>query len=116
MEVGKLNVEIRTLQGKNEARRLPATGKVPGIIYGAGVTPILIALHPKALRKSLDPKRKQNTVIALTGAGPNMTVMVKDYQYDRLRTDIEHVDLIAIDAQKDVRVRVPLILTGKPQG
>jgi large subunit ribosomal protein L25 len=117
MEVGKLNVEIRSLQGKNEARRLRATGKVPGIIYGKGITPILISVEPKALRKSLDPKRKQNTVIQLTGAGSQtMTVMVKDYQYDRLRTDIEHVDLIAIEPSQDVRVRVPLILTGKPQG
>jgi large subunit ribosomal protein L25 len=117
MEVGKLSVEIRTLQGKNEARRLRATGKVPGIIYGKALAaPLLIAVDPKALKKSLDPSKKQNTVIQLDGAGKPMMVMLKDYQYDKLRTEIEHVDLIAIDAQSDVRVRVPLILTGKPKG
>lgn len=116
MEVGKLNVEVRTQQGKNEARRLRTTGKVPGIVYGKGVEPLLIAVDPKALRKSLDPAKKQNTVIALSGLSKGFTVMLKDYQFDRLRGDIEHVDLIAIDLGQDVRVKVPLILTGKPKG
>ena len=36
MEVGKLTVEVRTVLGKNESRRLRAQGKVPGVMYDAG--------------------------------------------------------------------------------
>jgi large subunit ribosomal protein L25 len=119
MEVGKLTVEVRTVLGKNESRRLRAQGKVPGVVYGKGVAPLLLAVDPKALKKSLDPAKRQNTVIDLTIQGSEqktLKVMLKDYQYDKIRQEIEHVDLLAIDVNKEVHVEVPLILTGKPQG
>ena len=37
MEVGKLTVEVRTVLGKNESRRLRTSGKVPGNGGGAPV-------------------------------------------------------------------------------
>ncbi len=119
MEVGKLTVEVRTVLGKNESRRLRAQGKVPGVVYGKGVEPMLLAVDPKALKKSLDPAKRQNTVIEMTiegQAGKTLTVMLKDYQYDKIRQEIEHVDLLAIDVNKEVHVEVPLVYTGKPQG
>ena len=117
MEVGKLTVEVRTVQGKNESRRLRAEGKVPGVCYGKGVEPLLVSVDPKALKKSLDPAKRQNTLIEMTiTGGKTLTVMLKDYQYDKIRQEIEHVDLLAIDVNKEVHVEVPLVLTGKPQG
>jgi large subunit ribosomal protein L25 len=118
MEVGKLTVEVRTVLGKNESRRLRAEGKVPGVCYGKGVEPMLLQVDPKALKKSLDPSKRQNTVIEMTIAGLNktVTVMLKDYQYDKIRQEIEHVDLLAIDVNKEVHIEVPLVLTGKPVG
>jgi len=118
MEVGKLTVEVRTVQGKNESRRLRAQGKVPGVCYGKGVEPVLLSIDPKQLKKSLDPAKRQNTVIEMTieGQGKTLTVMLKDYQYDKIRQEIEHVDLLAIDVNKEVHVEIPLVLTGKPVG
>jgi large subunit ribosomal protein L25 len=118
MEVGKLTVEVRTVLGKNESRRMRAQGKVPGVVYGKGVAPMLLAVDPKALKKSLDPSKRQNTVIEMTIVGQDkpITVMLKEYQYDRIRQEIEHVDLLAIDVNKEVHVEVPLVLVGKPQG
>jgi large subunit ribosomal protein L25 len=121
MEVGKLTVEVRTVLGKNESRRLRATGKVPGVIYGKGMEPMLLSVDPKALKASLDPAKRQNTVIDLTIEGgqsdkKSFTVMLKEYQFDRIRQEIEHVDLLAIDVDKEVHVDVPLVYTGKAQG
>ena len=74
----------------------------------------------KALRAALDPVRKQNTVIDLTiEGGPaarKLHALVKDYQIDALRRDITHVDLLAIDPDKEVRADVPLEFIGKPKG
>jgi large subunit ribosomal protein L25 len=94
---------------------------VPGIVYGKGVEPILLAVDPKALKKALDPAKKQNTVIEMAIAGDGaaaktFTVMLKDYQFDAIRQEIEHVDLLAIDATKEVHVEVPLVLFGKAKG
>jgi large subunit ribosomal protein L25 len=69
MDIGKLIVEYRGTTGKNEARRLRATGKVPGICYGRGAEPLPISLDPSALKKSLDPEKRKNTVIRMTVAG-----------------------------------------------
>jgi large subunit ribosomal protein L25 len=124
MEVGKLTVTIRNEAGKGAATKLRARGKVPGVCYGASpdgrIEPLAIEVDVKALRAALDPIRKQNTVIDLTIEGGNaprkVHALVKDYQIDTLRRDITHVDLLAIDPNKEVRAAVAIEFIGKPKG
>jgi large subunit ribosomal protein L25 len=124
MEVGKLTVTVRHAAGKGAATKLRARGKVPGICYGASpdgrIDPLPIELEVKALRAALDPIRKQNTVIDLTiedgTTQRKLHALVKDYQIDVLRRDITHVDLLAIDPDKEVLAAVPLEFIGKPKG
>jgi len=124
MEVGKLTVSLRERSGKGGARKLRAQGKVPGVCYGASVDgriePLPITVDVKALRGALDPVRKRNTVISLTiegGSAPRaLHALVKDFQVDAVRHDVTHVDLLAIDPNKEVRAEVPLELIGKPKG
>lgn len=124
MEVGKLTVTLRERSGKGGSRKLRAQGKVPGVCYGASVDgriePLPIILDVKELRGALDPVRKRNTVISLTiegGAAPrSLHALVKDFQVDAVRHDVTHVDLLAIDPDKEVRADVPLEFTGKPKG
>jgi large subunit ribosomal protein L25 len=123
MEVGKLNVTLRTRTGKGGSRALRRQGFVPGTCYGAGLeAPINITVHPKELRASLDPAKGRNTVIDVTleGTGPaagrRLTAMLWEYQVDPVRHSVTHVDLIAIDPDKEVHVDVPLEVTGKAAG
>jgi large subunit ribosomal protein L25 len=124
MEVGKLTVSLRERSGKGDTRKLRAEGKVPGVCYGASVDgridPLPITVDVKQLRGALDPVRKRNTVINLTiegGAAPrSLHALIKDFQIDALRRDVTHVDLLAIDPNKEVRADVPLDFTGKPKG
>jgi large subunit ribosomal protein L25 len=124
MEVGKLTVSLRDRSGKGGSRKLRAQGKVPGVCYGASVEgriePLPITVDVKQLRGALDPVRKRNTVISLTiegGSAPRaLHALVKDVQIDVLRRDITHVDLLAIDPDKEVRAEVPLEFNGKPKG
>jgi large subunit ribosomal protein L25 len=122
--VGKLTVSLRQNAGKGAAIKLRATGKVPGICYGASpsgrIEPLSIIVDVKALRAALDPVRKQNTVIDLTidgGSAPQkLHALVKDYQLHPIRREITHVDLLAIDPNKEVVANVPLDFVGKPKG
>ena len=125
MEVGKLTVSLRDKTGhKGAARKLRQTGKVPGVCYGASpdgrIEPLSIVVDVKALRAALDPVRKHNTVINLTIEGgakaQNLHALVKEYQVDPVRRDLTHVDLIAVDPNKEVLSTVPLEFTGKPKG
>jgi len=123
-QVGKLTVTIRNHAGKGAATKLRAQGKVPGVCYGAStdgrIDPLPIVVDVKQLRAALDPVRKQNTVIQLTidgGASPRqLHALVKDYQIDQIRREIIHVDLLAIDPNKEVLAEVPLEFQGKPKG
>ncbi len=126
MQVGKLTVTVRTAAGKGAATKLRASGKVPGICYGASpegkIEPLPIAVDIKALRAALDPVRKQNTVIDLTiegseaGTARHLHALVKDFQIATLRRDVTHVDLLAIDPNKEVTADVPIEFVGKPKG
>jgi large subunit ribosomal protein L25 len=122
MEFGKLTVEHRKHTGKNEARRLRASGRVPGICYGPGAPPLPISLSARELKKALDPVKRQNTVIQLSlspsddGEARELTVMLKDYQVDPVRRDVQHVDLVVVDVNKEVTVEIPVVLVGRPLG
>jgi large subunit ribosomal protein L25 len=127
MEVGKLTVTVRTTSGhKGHARKLRTQGKVPGVCYGAStdgrIDPLPIVIDVKQLKGALDPVRKQNTVIDLTIEGPgdaskrSLHALVKEYQVHPIRREITHVDLLAIDPNKEVNADVPLEFIGKPAG
>lgn len=122
MEVGKLTVQLRKDTGKGVARKLRNQGLVPGVCYGEKLeNPLPITLNPKSLRACLHPEKRNNTVITVTvenGGTNNQTLvaMIKDYQVHPLRRDVTHVDLIAIDPDKEVDSEVPITLVGKPKG
>lgn len=121
MEVGKLTVNRRNKTGKGVARKLRAQGRLPGICYGTSIEPITVDLDGRAFRASLDPAKRQNTVIDLTieDGGKQfktLAVMVKDYQIHPIRREITHVDFVAVDLTQDVTVEVPLVFTGKARG
>lgn len=123
--IGQLTVSLRNTSGKGAARQLRTQGKVPGVFYGAStdgrIEPFQIAVDVKALKAALDPVRRQNTVISVTiedggKAVRTLSALLKDYQLDPVRRDVTHVDLLAIDPQKEVNATVPLEFTGKPKG
>jgi large subunit ribosomal protein L25 len=122
MEVGKLTVSARTEFGKGPARRYRQQGLVPGICYGHDLdAPLPIVLDPRKLRASLDPVKKNNTVIEVTietdgGKPKTITAMIKAAQIHALRRDIDHVDFIAIDTDKTVEAEVPVRFEGKAIG
>ena len=124
MEVGKLTVQLRRDTGKGVARRLRRLGLVPGVCYGKTMEqPLAIQLSPKELRGSLDPQKRQNTVIELTVEDPNsadsaqtITAMLKEYQVHPIKRGVLHVDLLAIEADKPVETDVPIALVGKAAG
>jgi large subunit ribosomal protein L25 len=115
MEVGKLTVEVRHAIGhKGASRALRSQGKVPGVCYGASVdgkiAPLPIIIDVKQLKGALD------LTIDNGGKKQQLHALVKEYQLHPLRREITHVDLLAIDPNKEVLAEVPLEFSGKPKG
>ncbi|MBK8480808.1 MAG: 50S ribosomal protein L25 [Proteobacteria bacterium] len=128
MHVGKLTAARRTGRGTGVARKLRQQGLVPAVLYGAGGESVALALSPAELHAALDPEKRENTLIALTieatadagaaagGAAEQEQVLLKSYQVNQLSRAVTHVDFIRVRLDKPVRVRVPLVLEGRPEG
>lgn len=120
MEVKTIEAQTRSTTGKGMARRLRRQQLVPAICYGRGRKPTPLAVSPSALSKALDPARGWNTVLKLkvvdNGRSTEDLVLVKDYQLDPVKRTFLHIDFIAVRENEQVRVEVPLVLMGKPEG
>jgi len=113
-----LQAEKRETRGKNEARRLRASGRIPAIVYGAGQdTAIEIAVDPKVLLRILHSESGVNTLIGLQGVDlGGGKVLVKEYQLDPIDHRLLHADFYAVAMDKAITVTVPVVLKGEAKG
>jgi len=112
-----VTAETRTGRGKNEARRLRASGSTPGVLYGVSDSAVPVAVNPKEIGRILMSTTGQNTIFNLAVQGGETTpVMVADWQTDPIRNNLLHVDLKRIDLAKRIRVKVPVHTSGEPAG
>ncbi|NPC53072.1 50S ribosomal protein L25/general stress protein Ctc [Corallococcus sp. AB032C] len=112
-----LEAQAREGSGKGIARRLRASGQVPAVVYGKHLkAPLHISVDPKAIRTAINTPHKLNTLIQLKLAGNEQQVLLKDYQMDPLTRDILHADFIAVSEKEQVKVNLPVVLTGKAPG
>jgi large subunit ribosomal protein L25 len=120
MEFTTLNVNKRSNTGKGAARRMRRTGLVPGVVYGQGVETFTVAVEPAAIAKALAGPMRLNTVLKLSvlgEAGPREVVaLVRDHQYHPVKRTLQHVDFLAIDIARPIRVSVPVNRTGRSLG
>lgn len=112
-----LEAKARTAGGKGTARRVRAEGLVPAVVYGRHLKePLHISVDPKAVKAAVATPKKLNTLIALKGAAGERTVLLKDYQQDPVSKEILHADFIDVNESEQVKVKVPVVLTGKSEG
>jgi len=124
MDFAKVSVEIRNLSGKGPARRTRKSGKLPGVLYGHKQAPLSLSLDPVELIHALDKERKRNTVFTLQvkdAAQPqqptaDVTAMIRDVQVDPMSRQPVHVDFIRVSMDEEIKVAVPLVLTGTAVG
>jgi len=114
-----LQAEKRDGRGKNEARRLRASGRIPAVVYGTEKDKATeISVDPKVLLRILHSEGGVNTLIGLEGAGlaGGRKVLVKEYQLDPIDHKLLHADFFAIAMDKMLVVTVPVVLKGEPKG
>ena len=112
-----LKAEKREGRGKNEARRLRASGRIPAVVYGAEKgKAVEIAVDPKNLLRILHSESGVNTLIGLQVDGGDTRVLVKEYQLDPIDHKLLHADFYAVAMDKKLTVTVPIILKGEPKG
>ncbi len=112
-----LKAEKREGRGKNEARRLRASGRIPAVVYGAEKgKAVEIAVDPKNLLRILHSESGVNTLIGLQVDGGDTRVLVKEYQLDPIDHKLLHADFYQVAMDKTITVTVPVVLKGEPKG
>ena len=93
MEKGALNVKTRQEKGTSAAKRLRIQGDAPAVVYAKEDTPLPITINQREFIKFLH-KHGENAIISLNidGKGKEDTVIIKEIQYEVIRSGIIHVD------------------------
>ena len=112
----KLTVTERTRLGSSESRRLRRQGLVPGVLYGRA-EPVAICIGERDLRSALSTAGGSHAVldVAIDG-GSEHSAILKEYQRDKVRGTITHVDLQEILLDQMIHSAVAVTLVGEPVG
>lgn len=107
---------VRETVGKNENRRLRAGGRIPGVVYGRGITPISVSVDPRDIHRILHSGTGRNTIFKLDVAGTSRDVLIRDLQLDPLRDTLVHADFQAIAMDQTMTFDIPVEPIGTAKG
>lgn len=112
-----VEAEARETFGKNAARRLRHAGRIPAVVYGGGGPSISLTVDPKSIVRILRSEAGHNAIFTLQiPEKAPARVMLRDWQWEPIQGSLIHVDMVRIARDAKLRVRVPIRITGEPQG
>ncbi len=112
-----VNAILREGRGKNDSRRLRASGYVPLSLYGGGGESVAAAARLSELAAVLRKESGHNTIFTLAiEGGESAEVMFHERTIDPLKSRLIHADLKRLVRGQSIDVTVPVHLTGEPAG
>ncbi len=116
-EIFNVEGETREIFGKNASRRLRHSGRIPAVVYGGGGPSISLTVDPKAIVRILRSEAGHNSIFTLQiPEKAPARVMLRDWQWEPIKGGLMHVDMVRIARDAKLRVRVPIRVTGEPEG
>ncbi len=112
----RLKADRRPDSGKGSARRTRAAGRVPGVVYGRGMEPIVISVDRREFVTALLSDSGLNTLLDLEIDGSTTLALTKELQRDPVRGTLLHADFIKVDRSVEVEVEVPVHIVGEAPG
>lgn len=111
-----LKFSTRESLGGSSPRRVRRTGFIPAVVYSDGKREQqFVAIEQSEFSKKFK-KVSENELISLVSDNKEIFVLIKNYQYDPLASQVSHIDFYEVFADKKVRTSVPIVLTGSPKG
>jgi len=107
-----LSAEAGRVTGSPASRRLRAADRIPGILYGHGMTPVILSVARRDLRVALSGPAGANTILTLSVDGSSYNAVVKEMQRHPVRRNVSHVDFVQINLSEEIVMNVPVHLTG----
>jgi len=98
-------------EGNEKVANLRKEGKVPAVFYGAGKPSTSITISTIEFKKIWRQAGESSTVKVSTPEG-DIDVLIHDVQVDPVTSEPIHVDFLAIDMKKKIKVNVELVFEG----
>ena len=114
----ELTAETRTTTGNSPARALRRAGRVPAILYGRDVEPVMLSVGTIDIETIFKEGNVGQSIInlAIDGGKKTRAAMIKELQTDPLSQDLLHIDFYEVSMDRKLKVNVPVTTTGKSVG
>lgn len=104
----EISANARKLHGTGACRRLRASGKLPGVVYGGDGTTQAIEMDHKDMYYKLKLEAFHASILTLNIDGNPVQVVLRDYQMHPFKQQILHIDFQRINQNKKMHVKLPL--------
>ena len=91
--------------------QLRKNGEIPAVFYGAGKKSTPISVSDIEFRKVWHKAGESTAVVVKTPEG-NVDALIHEVQMDPIKDQPVHIDFLAIDMTKKIKVKVPLEFSG----
>ncbi|MBI2024283.1 50S ribosomal protein L25 [Candidatus Giovannonibacteria bacterium] len=106
-----INAEKREIKGK-KVKKLRESGKIPGIVYGAGEKEILLEIPEREFEKVFR-EAGESSLVELKIEGSNKNVLIHDVSFDPIKDRPVHVDFLQVRMDKLIKATVELSFDGE---
>ena len=103
----KLTAAARDRAGKGVARETRRQGRIPCVIYGAGLPPVMISVDAAAVAREVHASNFVTRTFDIDVEGAVHHVLPRDVQFHPVSDRPIHIDFLRIDAASLVNVSVP---------
>ncbi len=104
----QINVERRSEAGKGASRRLRHDSKIPAIVYGGGLDPVMIQIDHETIWLAQQNEWFYSSILDLSLGGDVQKVLLRDMQRHPARPRVLHLDFQRVMADQAIRASVPL--------
>lgn len=111
--IPQLTAAARPSLGSRETRRLRATKRVPGVIYGHKIEPVSVSVDSRELQ---DIMHHHAHLIEVSLDGKTEACLIKEVQWDHMSRVVVHVDFARVDLNEIVTVEIDLTFVGDAIG
>jgi large subunit ribosomal protein L25 len=112
----KLQAEVRDGSGKGAARKLRASGRVPGVLYGQGQEPVSISVSSQELLHLFHASGGATMLVDLQIDGREHLAIPREVQRDHIHSRFIHVDFLAVNRNEKVTLSVEVHEIGEAPG
>ncbi|MDD5731044.1 MAG: 50S ribosomal protein L25/general stress protein Ctc [Candidatus Omnitrophica bacterium] len=120
MEEIILEAELRSEVGRGKIKDMRQKGFIPAVVYGEGKDAKAIKVGQKGLLRLMHEHRFENAIINLKIKDDknkkSMSCLIKEVQYDPVRSNVVHVDFNEISLTKAIKIKVPVSVKGESVG